>query len=141
LKNINVEGGVWKVDASLSKSKRSRSIPLNDSALWVLEQLTSEGKSEYLFPSPVTGKPYTTITRAWYRLRSKAGVPNVRLHDLRHSFASLLVSAGRSLYEVQHILGHSDPKVTMRYAHLSGQSLQEAANAASVIVRAAPAQS
>lgn len=134
-KNVNVEGGVWKVDALLSKSKKSRSIPLNDSALWVLEQLTSKGKSEYLFPSPVTGKPYTTITRAWYRLRKKAKIPDIRLHDLRHGFASLLVSGGRSLYEVQQILGHSDPKVTMRYAHLSAKALQDAANAASVIVR------
>lgn len=134
-KNVSVEGGVWKVDALLSKSKKSRSIPLNDSALWVLEQLTSKGKSVYLFPSPVTGRPYTSITRAWYRLRKKAKIPAIRLHDLRHGFASLLVSGGRSLYEVQQILGHSDPKVTMRYAHLSARALQDAANAASVIVR------
>ena len=136
-KNISVEGGVWKVDASLSKSKRSRSIPLNDSALWVLEQLASKGVSDYLFPSPVTGRPYTAITRAWYRLRAKAGV-TIRLHDLRHGFASMLVSGGRSLYEVQQILGHSDPKVTMRYAHLSAKSLQAAANEASVIVKRQP---
>ena len=134
-KNVSLEGGVWRVDASLSKSKKSRSIPLNDSALWVLEQLPSKGKSEYLFPSPVTGKPYTGITRAWYRLRKKAKIPSIRLHDLRHGFASLLVSGGRSLYEVQQILGHSDPKVTMRYAHLSAKALKDAANAASVIVR------
>ena len=138
-KNISVDGGVWKVDASLSKSKRSRSIPLNDSAFWVLEQLTSKGVSDYLFPSPVTGRPYTAITRAWYRLRAKAGV-SIRLHDLRHGFASMLVSGGRSLYEVQQILGHSDPKVTMRYAHLSAKSLQAAANEASVIVKRRPEQ-
>jgi hypothetical protein len=46
----------------------------------------------------------------------------------------MLVSGGRSLYEVQQILGHSDPKVTMRYAHLSSKTLQDAANAGSVIV-------
>ena len=97
------------------------------------EQLQSKGHSEYLFPSPVTGKPYTAITRPWYRLRKKAGV-KIRIHDLRHGFASLLVSGGRSLYEVQQILGHSDPKVTMRYAHLSSKTLQAAASAASVIV-------
>lgn len=137
-KNVSVEGGVWKVDATRSKSKKVRSIPLNDSALWVLEQLSSKGRSEYLFPSPVKAadgkdEPYVTITRAWYRIRKLAGV-NVRIHDLRHSFASRLVCNGRSLYEVQQILGHSDPKVTMRYAHLSARALQEAANAGSVIV-------
>ena len=132
-KNISVENRVWKVDALKSKSKRTRSIPLNDSALWVLEQLKTQGKSDYLFPSPVTGKPYTAITRPWYRLRKLAGV-KIRIHDLRHGFASMLVSGGRSLYEVQQILGHSDPKVTMRYAHLSSKTLQQAANAGSVLV-------
>jgi integrase len=132
-KNVSIEGGVWKVDATRSKSKKVRSIPLNFDALWVLEQLPSKGKSDYLFPSPATGKPYITITRAWYRIRKLAGV-NVRCHDLRHSFASRLVMSHRSLYEVQQILGHSDPKVTMRYAHLSSRALQEAANAGSVIV-------
>ena len=132
-KNVSIENKVWKVDAIRSKSKRTRSIPLNDSALWVLGQLKTQGASEYLFPSPITGEPYTAITRPWYRLRKLAGV-KIRIHDLRHGFASMLVSGGRSLYEVQQILGHSDPKVTMRYAHLSSKTLQEAANAGSVIV-------
>jgi len=134
-KNISADG-MWRVDASLSKSKRPRSIPLNDSALWVLGELDSKGKSPYLFPSPITGKPYTAITRAWYRLRKKAGV-NVRIHDLRHTYASLLITGGRSLYEVQKILGHADPKLTMRYAHLSAKTLKEAANVGSMIVKKA----
>lgn len=137
-KNVSIEGRALKVDAIRSKSKRSRSIPLNDSAMWVLEQLDSRDKSAYLFPSPVYAKdgkdlPYTNITRAWYRIQKLAGI-KIRVHDLRHGFASMLVSGGRSLYEVQQILGHSDPKVTMRYAHLSSKTLQEAANAGSVIV-------
>ena len=81
----------------------------------------------------MTGKPYTA---KWYPIRELAGV-NLRIHDLRHTFASFLVSNGRSLFEVQQILGHSDPRVTMRYAHLSAKALQEAANAGSMIVKAA----
>ena len=135
-KNINEEGRAWKVDAKRSKSKKPRSIPLNDSAMWVLGELKSKGQSEFLFPSPVTGRPYTAIRWEWYRIREKAGL-NLRIHDLRHTFASFLVSNGRSLFEVQQILGHSDPKVTMRYAHLSAKALQEAANAGSMIVKAA----
>ncbi|HET7090460.1 MAG TPA: tyrosine-type recombinase/integrase [Anaerolineae bacterium] len=57
-----------------------------------------------------------------------AGLPHLRLHDLRHSFASFLVNDGRTLYEVQALLGHSSSKVTERYAHLSTKTLQEAAN-------------
>ena len=137
-KNVSMEGRALKVDAIRSKSKRSRSIPLNDSAMWVVAQLNSRDKSDYLFPSPVFAKdgkdlPYTNITRAWYRIQKLSGI-KIRAHDLRHGFASMLVSGGRSLYEVQQILGHSDPKVTMRYAHLSSKTLQEAANAGSVIV-------
>lgn len=134
-KNVSEEGRTWKVDAKKSKSKKSRSVPLNDSALWVLSQLDSKGNSEYLFPSPATGKPYTAFTYQWYRIRQLAGL-NLRIHDLRHTFASLLVSNGRSLFEVQQILGHSDPKVTMRYAHLSSKALLEASNAGSVVVPA-----
>ena len=132
-KNVSIESKVWKVDAIRSKSKRTRSIPLNDSALWVLGQVGTMGKSDYVFPSPATGTPYTAITRPWYKLCRKAGV-KIRIHDLRHGFASMLVSSGRSLYEVQQILGHSDPKVTKRYAHLSSKTLPDAANAGSVIV-------
>jgi site-specific recombinase XerD len=61
----------------------------------------------------------------------------LRIHDLRHMYASCQVNSGRTLFEVQQILGHSDPKVTQRYAHLSSKSLQDAANSASVIIKGA----
>ena len=57
------------------------------------------------------------------------------MHDLRHSFASFLVNAGRSLYEVQMLLGHSSPKTTMRYAHLSSDSLRNAAEVATEVMQ------
>lgn len=132
---VDLEKGIWRIPATNSKSKKTRSVPLNDSAIWVLGQLWTKGKHEYLFVNEATKKPWVTITRAWYRLRAKAGIEDLRVHDLRHSFASFLVNGGRSLYEVQQILGHSDPKVTMRYAHLSTKALQDAANTASMIVK------
>ncbi len=132
---VDMENRVWRIPASNSKSKKAAHVPLNDSAMYVLGQLDTKDKSEYLFLNKETGKPYTTISKVWYRLRKAAGLNDkVRIHDLRHTFASMLVSAGRSLYEVQQILGHSDPKVSMRYAHLSSKRLQDAANAASVLV-------
>jgi integrase len=126
---------VFRVDAINSKSKRVRSIPLNDSALEVLSQLDTEGQYEHLFINKQTEKPYTTIMKVWTRLRTKAGLPHLRIHDLRHQYASFLVNSGRTLYEVQQILGHSDSKVTERYAHLSTKTLQAAANSASVIIK------
>lgn len=133
--DVDLEKRVFVVRASNSKSKRLRSVPLNDSAIDVLNKLDTAGKFEHLFINRLTGNPYTSVTKVWQRLRLKAGLPHLRLHDLRHQFASFLVNGGRTLYEVQQILGHSDPKVTMRYAHLSSKSLQDAANSASVVIR------
>jgi site-specific recombinase XerD len=73
--------------------------------------------------------------KVWERLREKAGLPHLRVHDLRHQYASFLVNSGRTLYELQAILGHSSPVVTQRYAHLSTSTLQEAANSASVAIK------
>lgn len=138
---------VWRIPAAVSKSGKVRVVPLNDSALEVLGQLETEGKFDHLFVNSRistktgkevgTGKPYTTIMKVWSRLRLKAGLPQFRIHDLRHQYASFLVNAGRTLYEVQQVLGHSDPKVTQRYAHLSTKSLQDAANSASIMIRGA----
>ena len=128
---------VWRIPASNSKSKRVRSVPLNDSALEVLNQLDTEGKFDSVFLNAKTEEAYTTIHKVWHRLRGKAGLPQLRIHDLRHQYASFLVNSGRTLYEVQQILGHSNPTVTQRYAHLSSKSLQDAANSASVMIRGA----
>ena len=132
---IDRKNRVWRIPALNSKSKRMRSVPLNDSALHVLDQLDTEGEFEHVFINRQTRKPYVNIAKVWSRIRDKAGLPHLRLHDLRHGFASLLISGGRTLYEVQQILGHSDPKVTMRYAHLSSKALQDAARSGSVIIK------
>lgn len=132
--DIDRANKLWRINAETAKSKRKRVVPLNDGALRILERLGTEGDYDHLFVNLRTRQPYTTIMKVWSRLREKAGFPKLRIHDLRHQFASTLVSGGRTLYEVQHILGHSDPKVTMRYAHLSHSTLRDAANAGSVIV-------
>lgn len=128
---------VWRIPASNSKSKRIRSIPLNDTAIEVMDQLGTEGKFDHLFISLRTETPLTSVNRVWGRLRNKAGLPHLRLHDLRHQFASFLVNSGRTLYEVQKILGHSDTKVTERYAHLSLVTLQDASNSAATAIKGA----
>ena len=64
-------------------------------------------------------------------------MPWLRIHDLRHTYASLLVNSGRSLYEVQNLLGHSTPVVTQRYAHMNTETLLAASEVASERLRAA----
>ncbi|WP_052383986.1 tyrosine-type recombinase/integrase [Litchfieldella xinjiangensis] len=121
----------WRIPAEIAKSKKARTVPLNDIAIQVLEEAQTYCQSqEEVFISPHTKKPLEHITAVWNRLRNKAGLRDFRLHDCRHQFASALVNGGRSLYEVQHILGHTTPKMTMRYAHLSSESLQGAASMA-----------
>ena len=110
---------------------------LNDSALEVLKALNTQGQFEHVFINQRTGEPYTTISKVWGRIRQKANLPHLRIHGLRHSFSSLLVNNGRTLYEVQQILEHSSPSVTMRYAHLSTKALKDAANSAAIATREA----
>ncbi|MBK9246115.1 MAG: site-specific integrase [Burkholderiales bacterium] len=131
---VDIDHRVWKIAAAHSKSKRIRSVPLNDSALAVLEEV-GVGTAGPIFLNAKTKARYVSVRKVWLRLCAKAGLPGLRLHDLRHQYASLLVNGGRSLYEVQAILGHSSPTVTQRYAHLSTRALQEAAGAASVLVK------
>lgn len=125
---------VWRIPAQTSKSKRVRSVPLNASAIEVLDRLDTEGSHEYLFVNRRTGKQFVSLHKVWRQLRSRAGLPHLRIHDLRHKYASFLVNSGRTLYEVQQILGHSDPSVTQRYAHLSKKSLQDAADSADGVI-------
>jgi integrase len=134
---VDQKNRVWRIPAANSKSKRTRAVPLNDSALEVLTQLTTRERYEHVFINFQTELPYTTISKVWGRLRTKAGLPHLRIHDLRHQFASFLVNSGQTLFMVQQILGHSSPSVTQRYAHLSTKSLQEAANSASVMINGA----
>ena len=87
--------------------------------------------STYVFPNPRSGQPYKNIFTAWRNARERAGMATFRLHDLRHSFASMLINEGRSLYEVQKLLGHTSSTMTQRYAHLAKDTLREAAGVAS----------
>lgn len=119
----------WRIPKT--KSGKVRHVPLSSGALMILTALhkqRAEARSqlETIFPNPQTGKPYVSIFYSWDTARKAAGLPDLRVHDLRHSFASFLVNAGRSIYEVQELLGHSDIRTTSRYAHLSRERLFDA---------------
>ena len=115
----------------LSKSGSPRHIPLSDEAVAVIRMIPRKPGCPWLFPGQAMGKPISDIYVFWNNLRRELGFADVRIHDLRHTFASLLVNAGHSLYEVQKLLGHSDPRTTMRYAHLGQASLVAAAQTVS----------
>jgi integrase len=129
--HLAVDEKVWTVPSKSSKSKRPRQVLLTDSALNLLKQIDRKESDVYVFTNRKTNKHYVQIFKPWNRLRKKAGLPKLRLHDLRHSFASILVNNGASLYQVSQLLGHADTRVTQRYAHLSTETLLTAANAVS----------
>ena len=116
----------WRIPKT--KSGKIRHIPLSTGAMNVLEHVRLKVRhgllnEQAIFANPKTGKPFVSFFYSWNNARIRAGLPEFRIHDLRHSFASHLVNAGRSLYEVQELLGHADIKTTSRYAHLSRERL------------------
>ena len=136
--DIDWEKKSWRIPKT--KSGKVRHIPLSMGALDVittLKFLLSEGEwgveskpqnfseisERFIFMNTRTGKAYISFFYSWDAARIRAGLPDLRVHDLRHSFASFLVNAGRSLYEVQELLGHADIRTTSRYAHLSRERL------------------
>ena len=127
---------VWRVPALNSKSKRMRPVPLNESAMDILEQVKDDSP-QWVFFNPDTGTHYATFHNAFSKLKIESGMPWLRIHDLRHTYASLLINSGRTLYEVQNLLGHSTPQVTQRYAHMNTQTLLDASEVASIALRAA----
>jgi len=126
--DFDIERRTWRIP--INKSGKTRHVPLSDGALAVLASMPHLPDCPWAFANPDTAKPYVSIYYAWNTVRQHAGLADVRMHDLRHSFASLLINSGRTLYEVQHILGHTQIKTTQRYAHLSQDTLLAAANAA-----------
>lgn len=119
----------------LSKSGKPRAIALNGEALALLRAISRRDGNPYVFPSPVNGRPSASLFFPWDRIRKRAGLADVRLHDLRHSYASFLVNQGISLYVVQGLLGHAHARTTQRYAHLSQETLLDAAERVSEAVR------
>ena len=128
-KDVSIEQKLWTIPHTSSKSKRTRFIPLNESALEVLAQIERKPGDVYVFANPETGKPFVSVFKPWDRIRTNAGMPNLRMHDLRHAYASMCVNNGCTIYEVSQLLGHADTRVTQRYAHLSTTTMLKAANA------------
>lgn len=115
-----------------SKAGRVHRIPLAQAAVQVLRvQHQRSTGHEFVFPGKVAGQPLSTLRHIWARVKKAAGLPaDFRVHDLRHTFASALVSNGVPLYEVGVILGHSQLSTTRRYAHHAPQRLIETATLA-----------
>ena len=104
-----------------------RQVPLNTQARSILGR-QQIGGSPFVFPSPNdSSRPRGPELRVWYRVRREAGIEDVRLHDLRHTHASHAVMNGVPVPVVSRLLGHSNVRTTLRYAHLENREIEAAA--------------
>lgn len=140
-RDISEDGSVLNV--AVSKNGRPRIVALSRRATHVLEKLRNFNEtsgletlpSSFLFANPRTGRPYRNIDASWFRIRDAAGLPNLRLHDLRHSYATMLINNDVSIYDVQQLLGHKSIQVTQRYAKVDLARLTRGAEVVGALLK------
>ncbi|MCT2541225.1 site-specific integrase [Sedimentimonas flavescens] len=120
----------------------ARRIPLPAAARAVLSTLPRTFGNPYVIEGKLEGSHITDLQHPWRRLRARAGLDDVRIHDLRHTYASNAVSSGMPIQMVGRLLGHSQIQTTMRYAHLADdpvkRAAEENANRLSALVSGGP---
>jgi hypothetical protein len=126
--NVDLERGVAFLPKM--KSGRSRQVILNELASMLLRELPEKrvGDNPFVFPGRKPGAHMAEPRRTFEKVKRAAKLGNLRVHDLRHTFASIAVQNGASLYEVQKLLGHSSSVMTQRYSHLSDDGLRAVTN-------------
>lgn len=152
---FDFERGVWTKPSTHTKQKKTHVVPLSSETLALLAAMyeTRDEQSPYLFPGKApkkrregqqdgkpeetpTPKPRADLKRLWDAVMKEAGLENFRKHDLRHTYASLLVREGVPLFDVGKLLGHTQIATTMRYAHLADDPLRKATNRVGAVVAA-----
>ncbi|PKQ10700.1 MAG: integrase [Alphaproteobacteria bacterium HGW-Alphaproteobacteria-1] len=137
---FNLELGVWSKPAATTKQRKVHRVPVSADVAAIVRQrqLLVPSGVPWLFPGDVPGQPVKEIRRFWINVQRDANLPDVRIHDLRHTFASLLVSGGASLEMIGKLLGHTQMQTTQRYAHLMDSPLRAGVDAVAHIFRPRP---
>jgi integrase len=156
---FDLEAGVWVKPSAHTKQRTEHRVPLSALAIELLKEMRSGASGPYVFPG-TGGKPLTDVKRTWLTVCRKAGLATrepkktrsgktifgkdgkrlltwrttARLHDLRHTYASILASEGLSLPIIGALLGHTQPQTTARYAHLLDDPLRAATEKVGAIV-------
>lgn len=148
IEGLNTGQAVWTIPAGAQKGERSKQSAFRRQlspeaervlATWLDECPTPS--TTWVFPGERNpSKPTPCIKSAWQRIRTRAGLKDVRIHDLRHSFASYAANAGAPLYAIGAALGHKDVRTTQRYAHLTDTSIRDVSTLVGDLVGAAGAE-
>jgi integrase len=129
--HVNFQAGYLELPTSKTGQKR---VPIGAPSLELLGSLSRLDGNPYVLPGEKAGKHFIGLPRAWKRIRESADLHNVRLHDLRHSFASVGAGAGIGLVVVGKLLGHRNPSTTARYAHIADDPAKAAADRISISI-------
>lgn len=129
--DLDLTAGIWTKPGSTTKQKTVHRVPLSAPARQLLAGIPQSG--DFVFPGRIEGHR-VEIKANWRSICKGAELVGVRIHDLRHSYASILASAGLSLPVIGALLGHSQPATTARYAHLFDDPLREATERVGAIV-------
>jgi len=119
-KQVDLKQRRLTIPGAETKSGKPLILPLSDWAVRTLQK--QKRSSEYVFPNP-GGKPYSDLRKSFHKALEKAGLPRIRMHDLRHTFASWAIQAGVDFRILKELLGHSTLDMALRYTHLDHQHL------------------
>ena len=125
---------IWTKPAATTKQRRLHRVPVSSAVTIILMERRKRTNSEFVFESS-TGKALTDVKKTWSSIIAAANIKDVRIHDLRHTFASIAVSQGQSLPIIGAMLGHTQTQTTARYAHLFDDPLIIAAEAVSLSIK------
>ncbi len=133
---FDLDNGVWTKPSSHTKQRREHRVPLSQAAVTLLREIKAEQPRfcRFVFPGETPDHPLTEIKGFWDRVRVKSAIPDVHIHDLRHTYASILVSSGLSLPIIGALLGHTQTQTTARYSHLFDHPLREATERVSAVI-------
>ena len=142
--DLDLAAGLWSKPASSTKQGTAHEVPLSAPARQLLAEIRDGlGKRrelpEFVFPGAGQRGHVVEIKRFWRQLCKAASLKALRIHDLRHSFASELVSGGATLPLIGALLGHSNPTTTARYAHLFQDPQRAAVERVGAVISGAPA--
>ncbi|WBU53019.1 site-specific integrase [Paracoccus sp. SCSIO 75233] len=128
--DFDLDNAAWTKQAAYTKQRRVHRVPLSLDAVALIRARQEELgiRKGWVFPGDAPDKPVQDLRRFWHRTLREAGLEDIRLHDLRHTFASLLINRGSSLEMIGALLGHTQAKTTKRYAHLMDSPLREGVN-------------
>lgn len=126
-KEVRLDRGVLELEHSKTGARK---VPLNAAAVEVLKALPRIEGNEHVIVGAVRGQPFRGEAKVWERIRERAGLDDLRIHDLRHAFAGTIVNAGGSLEFVAKLLGHSTAAMAERYGKVGLSPVRAASEAA-----------